>query len=66
MNEPAQQNTQQKPSLAELKRTLDKAVRDYETAICRKPADEEEIRRCVNRCAVAREKFNSSLEGGAK
>jgi hypothetical protein len=46
--------------LADLKRLLDSAVREYETAIMRKPTDEDEIRRCVDRCASARQKFNAA------
>ena len=41
------------------KNALDAAVREYEIAIMRIPSNEEEIRQAVNKCADAREKFNS-------
>ena len=46
--------------LAALKRELDSAVREYELAITRSPLDEAEIRRCVDMCASARERFNAA------
>jgi hypothetical protein len=47
--------------LADLKRTLDAAVREYDTALMRKPTNEEEIRRAVDKCVYARERFNAAL-----
>lgn len=49
-----------KPSdlLADLKRSLDAAVREYDAAIMRSPTDEAEIRRAVDKCYVARIRFN--------
>jgi chromosome condensin MukBEF ATPase and DNA-binding subunit MukB len=47
--------------LAELERSLNSAVREYDAAIMRTPLDEDEIRRAVNKCASAREKFNTAL-----
>jgi len=47
--------------LADLKRTLDAAVREYETALMRKPTNEEKIRRAVDKCVYARERFNAAL-----
>ena len=42
------------PSILDLKRLLDSAVREYENAITRTPTDENEIRIAVDRCASAR------------
>ncbi len=46
--------------LADLKRSLDSAVREYEAAIMRSPADESEIRSAVDRCHSARLRFNAA------
>lgn len=50
--------------LADLKRSLDSAVREYETAIMRRPTNESEIRRAVDRCHSARLRFNAANAGG--
>jgi hypothetical protein len=46
--------------LAELKRELADAVREYEVALMRNPMDEEEIRRAVDKCVNARKQFNAA------
>jgi hypothetical protein len=46
--------------LAEPKRELADAVREYEVALMRNPMDEEEIRRAVDKCVNARKKFNAA------
>ena len=46
--------------LADLKRSLDSAVREYETAIMRSSTDEEEISRAVDKCHSARLRFNAA------
>jgi hypothetical protein len=46
--------------LADLKRSWNSAVREYETAIMRRPTDESEIRRAVDRCRSARLRFNAA------
>ena len=48
-------------STADLKRSLDSAVRKYETAIMRQPTDEGEIRECVERCAAARRRYKEAI-----
>lgn len=48
------------PLLADLKRSLDSAVREYESAIMRTPTDESEIRRAVDKCHSARLRFNAA------
>lgn len=47
--------------LADLKRSLDAAVREYEAALMRKPTNEEEIRVAVDKCVSARERYNAAL-----
>jgi hypothetical protein len=49
--------------LAELKRELADAVREYEVALMRNPMDEEEIRRAVDKCVNARKQFNAANTG---
>lgn len=49
-------------SLDELKSALDTAVRGYETALMRTLLDENEIRRAVDRCTVARQRLNEASE----
>ena len=46
--------------LAELKSLLDSAVRAYEAAIMRTLLDEDEIRRAVDQCTAARQRFNEA------
>ena len=46
--------------MADLKRSLDAAVREYEAAIMRSPTDDSEIRRAVDKCHVARIRFNEA------
>lgn len=46
--------------LADLERSLDAAVKEYEAAIMRSPADESEIRRAVDKCHSARLRFNAA------
>ncbi|VVB70866.1 Uncharacterised protein [uncultured archaeon] len=41
-----------------LKRSLDEAVKAYEVAIMRNPTNQDEIKRCVDRCVSARNLFN--------
>jgi hypothetical protein len=54
-------NTKQNTALlADLNRSMDSAVREYETAIMRRPTDESEIRRAVDRCHSARLRFNAA------
>ena len=50
-------------STLNLQRELDSAVREYEIAIMRTPTNEDEIRRCVDRCADARQKLKQIVDG---
>jgi hypothetical protein len=49
------------PSLSDLQRSLDSAVRAYEIArFVKKPVDEEEVRRAVDQCATLRQQLTEA------